>query len=179
MDEERVQEFLDELQQGSWLREAKAGWRLLLKHLRDRGIVPVRQVEVDETPCCRLEREFARYLVEQRNLSQKSVQLYLAPVHCFLSDRFGPGPLSLSELTVRDVTQFVLSCYRPGARCSNFSLVSALRNFLRFLFLRGDLAIDLAGAVPTAARWRLSGLPKALPAEQIEQMLAGCERSRP
>jgi site-specific recombinase XerD len=179
LDEERVQEFLDELQQGRWLREAKAGWRLLLKHLRDRGIVPVRRVEVDETPCCRLEREFARYLVEQRGLSQKSVQLYLAPVHCFLSDRFGPGPLSLSELTVRDVTQFVLRCYRPGARCSNFSLVSALRSFLQFLHLKGDLATDLAGAVPAAACWRLSEIPKSLPAEQVEQLLAQCDRSCP
>lgn len=179
LDEEKIQEFRNELQQGQWLREVKAGWRLLLKHLRDRGIVPVRQVEVDETPCCRLEREFARYLVEQRSLSQKSVQIYLAPVHCFLSDRFGSGPLSLSELTVRDVTRFVLRCCGPEARCSNFSLASALRNFLRFLYLRGDLAVDLAGAVPTAARWRLSELPKALPAEQVEQMLAGCDRSRP
>lgn len=179
LDEDRVREFLGELQRGHWLRDAKAGWTLLLRHLRDRGIVPVRRVEVEETPCYLLEHEFALYLVDQRGLSQKSVQLYLAQVHAFLSERFGSGPLALSELTARDVTRFVLRSYRPEDGRSPFALVPALRNFFRFLHWRGDLAIDLAGAVPSASRWRLSGVPKSLAAEQVDQMLAGCDRSRP
>lgn len=179
LNEERVREFLDELQRGRWLRSAKAGWTLLLRHLRDCGIVPVRRVEVEETPCHLLEHEFALYLVDQRGLSQKSVQLYLAQVHAFLGERFGSAPLVLSELTTRDVTRFVLRYCRPEERRSPFALVPALRNFFRFLHWRGDLAIDLAGAVPSASRWRFSGVPKSLAAEQVEQMLAGCDRSRP
>ncbi|HVT57846.1 MAG TPA: site-specific integrase [Thermoanaerobaculia bacterium] len=178
LDEKTIHEFLDQLQQGFWLRDAKAGWRLLLKQLRDRGIVPLPQGEMDETPCCRLQREFARYLVEQRGLAPKSVQLYLAQTQAFLNERFGPGPLALSELTARDVTQFVLRRCRPNGR-GDFALAPALRNFFRFLRLRGDLAIDLAGAVPAAARWRLSGLPKSLPAQQVELVLAGCDRNSP
>ncbi len=179
LNEDRVREFLDQLRRGRWLREAKAGWRLLLKHLRDRGLVPLRQEEVEEADCYRLECEFARYLVEQRGLARKSVQLYLAPVHGFLCERFGPGPLSLSELTAGDVTRFVIRSCHSTAKGSASVLVPALRSFLRFLHLRGDLAIDFAAAVPSAARWRLSGLPKSLPAEQVEQLLAACDRNRP
>lgn len=179
LNEERVREFLGELKRGPWLREAKAGWRLLLKHLRDQGVLSAPNVEMDETPCQLLERRFARYLVEQRGLAQKSVQLYLAQVHGFLFERFGLGPLSLSELTARDVTQFVLRSCQPGAERSGFALVPALRSFLRFLHLHGDLATDLSGAVPATARWRLSEIPKALPAEQVEQLLAKCDRSHP
>ena len=179
LEEERIRQFLDELQQGAWLRSAKTGWRLLLKLLRDHGIVPLRPVEVEETPCLRLECAFARYLSEQRGLAPKSVQLYLAQAHAFLGERFGSGPLALSELTARDVTQFVLSHCRPQDRHCDFALVPALRNFFRFLHLRGDLAIDLAEAIPAVARWRLSGLPKSLPTEQVELVLAGCNRSCP
>jgi len=178
LDEERIGEFLDELRRGRWLRSARAGWTLLLRHLRDRGVVPMRQVEVEDTPCHRLEHEFALYLTDQRGLSQKSVQLYLAQVHAFLGERFGSGPLALSELTAEDVTRFVLRCYRPEGGRSPFALVPALRNFFRFLHGRGDLTIDLAGVVPSAPRWRLSAVPKSLAAEQVEQMLAGCDRSR-
>jgi hypothetical protein len=153
LDEGVIRQFLDGLPQGAWLRNAKAGWQALLKELRDHGLVPIRPVEMEDTPRSRLERDFARYLVEQRGLAPKSVQLYLAQAHAFLSERFGPGPLALSELTARDVNQFVLRSCRPHGR-GRFVLVPALRHFFRFLRLRGDLVIDLAGAIPTAARPR-------------------------
>ena len=58
-------------------------------------------------------------------------------------------------------------------------MVTALRSFLRFLHQRGDITVDLAGAVPPVMHWRLSGLPKSLPAEQVESMLASCDQSTP
>ncbi|WP_292502587.1 site-specific integrase [Mesorhizobium sp.] len=58
-------------------------------------------------------------------------------------------------------------------------MVTALRSFLRFLQQRGLLATDLAVAVPGIAGWRLAHLPKALPAEQVERLLASCDRRTP
>jgi len=57
--------------------------------------------------------------------------------------------------------------------------VSALRVFLRFVFLRGDLPVDLSVAVPKVARWRLSTLPKALEQEHVEPLLRSCDLSSP
>ena len=55
-------------------------------------------------------------------------------------------------------------------------MVTALRSFLRYLRHQGRIATDLAAAVPGVAAWRLSGLPKFLPIDQIQRILKSCNR---
>lgn len=52
---------------------------------------------------------------------------------------------------------------------------TALRSLLRFWHLQGVIGSSLVGAVPTAANWKLSGLPKYLSGEQVAMMLASCD----
>jgi integrase len=54
--------------------------------------------------------------------------------------------------------------------------LTALRSFLRFLYLRGQIAVSLADHVPKVAGWRLSEPPKWLSADAIERTLACCDR---
>ncbi len=180
LDEQRIGEFLKQLaQQRVWIRHTRAVLFLLLGHLRVAGILPMPVVEVDDTPIGQMEREFARYLVEQRGLSPTTVQRQMPLIRWFLGERFGAGPLLLGELAVADVTRLVLRCCRPGTTRRGEAIVTALRSFFRFLRLRGDLTIDLAAAVPRAAYWRLSGLPKSLPAGQVQRLVESCDRGRP
>src|SRR5437870_7033354 len=46
--------------------------------------------------------------------------------------------------------------------------------FLRFLIAIGRCTPGLEQALPTIAHWRLAYLPRYLPAESIEQVLASC-----
>lgn len=55
-------------------------------------------------------------------------------------------------------------------------MVTALRSFFGFLRQRGDITSDLAGAIPTVANWRLTGLPLSLAPEQVEALLASCDQ---
>jgi site-specific recombinase XerD len=57
------------------------------------------------------------------------------------------------------------------------TIVNALRSFFRYLSQRGEIAIDLATAVPTVARWQFSEIPKFLQPEQVKQILESCDRS--
>ncbi len=174
LDEGRVAEFLEEpAQRRVWVQGSKAVLPLLLEHLRTRGILNIPEVELPDTPLGRVEREFVRYLVEQRGVSQLTVDRYLLPVRRFLGQRFGKGPLLLSELSAADVTQFILRS--GGARSSQ----GALRCFFRFLHLSGQVACNLAGAVLRTAHWRLSEVPNSLPAEQVKRLLESCDRSVP
>ena len=43
---------------------------------------------------------------------------------------------------------------------------------------RASIERSLVGAVPSAASWRLSGLPRALEPEQVDALLASCDRRR-
>jgi len=56
---------------------------------------------------------------------------------------------------------------------------SALRSFLGFLYLLGQLRAPLAASVPTVAAWRLSELPQFLEPRQVQQLLQSCDRGNP
>jgi site-specific recombinase XerD len=56
-------------------------------------------------------------------------------------------------------------------------MATALRSFLRFLFLRGETTTDLSRAIPTVRRWRLSSVPQHLPPRDVERLLRACDRS--
>lgn len=177
LDEQKNAEFLaDPAQRRTWVQRSKAVLRLLLDHLRGGGILGMAEMKLQDTALDRIEREFAQYLTEQRGVSQATVKRYLLPVRCFLGERFGTGPFLLCELNAADVSRFILGSSRIGGTRSH---PGALRSFFRFLRLSGQTPLDLAGAVLPAAHWRLSGVPKSLPAEQVEQLLESCDRSCP
>src|SRR5215211_2932706 len=60
----------------------------------------------------------------------------------------------------------------PSSTSSSFNM----RSLLRFLHITGVIEAPLAAAVPSMASWKLTGLPKALPGEQVTALLASCER---
>ena len=55
-------------------------------------------------------------------------------------------------------------------------MTTALRSFLRFARYRGDIDKDLAACIPAVANWKQSTLPRALPPEQVEQVLNSVDR---
>jgi integrase len=59
------------------------------------------------------------------------------------------------------------------------TLVQAIRMFLRFLIATGRCAPGLEHALPTIAHWRLASLPKYLPTETVEHVLACCDQATP
>jgi site-specific recombinase XerC len=84
--------------------------------------------------------------------------------------------LHFKQITAADITVFV---QRQAALVTSKRaqlVVTALRSFLRYLFLRGMVAIDLAMCVPTIATWSLSNVPRFLAGEQIQKILASCDK---
>ena len=55
------------------------------------------------------------------------------------------------------------------------TVVTAVRMFLRFLIAVGRCHPGLEHALPTIAHWRLSSLPRYLPAEAVERVLRSCD----
>jgi integrase/recombinase XerD len=118
--------------------------------------------------------EFRTWLGRERGLSPVSVRCYSKQAKYFLAAVGGPG--AVSGLDAARVTAFVVSHSRDRNAWSAKAMVTSLRAFLRFAHATGRTAVPLAGAVPAVASWRLSALPRGLPAAEIEQLLAGCDR---
>jgi integrase/recombinase XerD len=85
--------------------------------------------------------------------------------------------LDLAELMAADVVAFVVDRCPAQSRGAAKMTVTALRSLLGFLHLRGIVSAPLAEAVPSTASWRLSGLPRALEPEQLQALLACCDRT--
>lgn len=120
--------------------------------------------------------QFQQYLRQERSLSEATVINYTPVARSFLSERFPKGAVHCQQITAADITAFV---QRQATRVTSKRaplVVTALRSFLRYLFHRGILAIDLATCVPTIATWSLSKVPRFLAGEQIQKILGSCDR---
>lgn len=178
LDEERVEGFLRTHKQRY---VAERGHRqtteLLLHHLRQLGVISGQPQARPDHPLDRITGDYAQFLLEQRGVSQRTVDNYLQIIRPFLERRFGRGRVSLAKLCIEDVTHFIVrhsSVVWPG-RVQLTTTV--LRSFLGFLTQRGKIKTNLAASVPAAANWRLRELPQFLEPTQVEKLLASCDRS--
>jgi len=149
--------------------------RLLHLLLRQR-VIPEPSLPA-ATPAEQLREEFGLYLRQERALASITVRHYLSFVAEFLAERFGVGPVDLAILCAADVTGFVRRRAISMKSKRVQLMTTALRSFLRFARYRGDLRTDLAACVPSVANYSLSTIPRALPPEQTERVLASCKRN--
>ena len=156
-------------------------WRALgplVVYLRGLGVIPDLAVSAD-TPVERLVDDYRGYLFRERGLTAGSVAHWERVARLFLAERSEPLQDALWRLTTGEVTGFVVARCAAG-RCSGSTakiLTGGLRSLLRYLHVVGFTAIPLAQAVPRAAGWRLSSLPRALETDQVTRLLEGCDRT--
>lgn len=149
----------------------------LLGYLRALGVAPAAQRAQPDTPAEQLLERFGEYLTIERGVAAGTVVDYVHAVRPFLAAIGGDGELGLQRLTAADVTEFVVARCPRQSRGAAKMTVTALRSLLGFLHVEGLIARSLVGAVPSAASWRLSGLPRALEPEQVRRLLDSCDRS--
>ena len=149
----------------------------LLGYLRGLGVAPAAAAEGPGTPAEVLLGRFGEYLALERGLAAGTVWDYVHAVRPFLVAVYGDGDLDLWGLSAAEVTAFVVARCPGQARGSAKLTVTALRSLLGFMHVDGLIPRSLVGAVPSAASWRLSGLPRALEPDQVERLLGSCDRS--
>lgn len=176
LDEQWAEAFLrhrDRVRRGD-----AATCRELLDYLRERSrIPPVSSDRRIAGPLERIEQAYERFLVSERGLTSATVDNYLPTVRAFLLERFADEEVQLGVLVPQDANRFILHHAQRLSQSRAKLMVTALRSFLRFMHQRGDIAVDLAGAVLPVMHWRLTALPKSLAPEQVESLLASCERT--
>lgn len=146
------------------------GLTCILEHLRRvAGAPPAEVARVCTANEARL-GAYREYLERERQLKPGTVDFYLRVAREVL-----PANGDLDALTARSVTEVVVAASgRYGTSMTKY-LVTALRVLLRYLFVRGELAHDLTGAVPSVAGWRLSALPRDLEPSVVGRLLKACD----
>ncbi len=177
LDAGRVEAFLADCRASGytcWL--SGRGLAPLLGYLRGLGVVPGPACDPPATAAELLLERYRGYLAGERGLAASTIGYYGSEARLFLGRAAGTDLSGLAGLTAAGVRDFVAAECRGRSTGSAKIVVTALRSLLRFLLAEGLITANLAGAVPAVAGWRGGGLPKALPAGQVEAMLASCDR---
>jgi len=154
--------------------------RPLLGYLRRHGVTPDAVEPAPTSPAEVLLARYREYLTGERGLSGPVARAYLHWVSPFVEDNIDAGGnVGFETLTAGDFTRFLATHLPVLSRKSAQMTACALRSFLRFLHREHLTTLPLADAVPAVAHRRLTGLPQALTASQVESLLDACDRSTP
>jgi site-specific recombinase XerD len=112
---------------------------------------------------------------EQRGTCDVTLENYGRHIRELLT-RVGEEPGKLDARTLRE---FVLEGGQTCGWATAKTRTTALRMFLRFLIAEGHCASGLDGAIPVLAHWRLASLPRYLPEDDVERLIASCDLTSP
>ena len=175
--ESRLAEFVEERRKQGYAKGQTANGmvRVLTAFLRDAGAIPAEVPRVPVTPDEELLESFTTYLREERGLAARTIHWCRYVAGAFLaSQHLGEdGPRSISA---KDVDAFMRAESEKRGALSLNSVATSLRAFLRFLYLAEHTPTALAAAVPWSPCWRTSGITLALAVEEVEKLLASCDR---
>ncbi len=150
------------------------GVKPLLAFLDAMGLA--REEPVELSPVDALLARFTVWLERERHLAPLSVATYVSCARPLMERLAVADRVELERLDSGAVRRFVVDvCPRQGPASAKLTVV-ALRQLLTFLYLDGVLDRPLAGAVPSVAGRRLSGLPKGLARGELDRMLDACDR---
>jgi integrase/recombinase XerD len=145
------------------------GARLFLRHSQGVDTAIIRMPNPADSKPLLLET-FCRWMREHRGTSELTLYNYSLPIQELIR-RLGDDP---GKLNAKRLRKFVLTQSRGVGWATAKRCTTALRMFLRFLIAEGRCRAGLLGAIPTLAHWRLSSLPRYLPPEAVERLIATC-----
>jgi hypothetical protein len=158
-------------------RQAKrAALVRLFVMLRKDGCIAAAKVS-PPSPAQQLLGAFEHYLSDELGFVKTTVAGYVATAGQFLRTTFGEDLANVAKLDARAVVTFVQRYANDHGRANAQYVTRALRSFFRFLRHRGvryNVTTDLASAVSRVAFWSLAGLPKHLPPDGVDRVLAKC-----
>jgi site-specific recombinase XerD len=147
---------------------------MFLTYLRDVQIIPAPALnEAVQDPV--LLSAFSQWMRQQRGTCAATLSNYSHHIRELLS-QLGEVP---SRWDVHYLRAFVLEKSRGSGWAATKTCTTALRMFVRFLIADGHCAVGFEAAIPTVAHWRLAALPRYLQPDEVERLIASCDRTSP
>ena len=160
-------------------KESKKCLRLLMAFLRQRGIVPERKPEPHRQPSPAIIEEYLQFLRDQRGTGASTAEQHQHHIESLLKALGRRTVKELQGLSAAELQRFITRRAAELSRSGRKVLCSAIRSFLRFLYIRGYTAVDLVSSVPVIPSFKLERLPMAVSTEAIQRILAAIDRSTP
>lgn len=150
----------------------------VLQYLHQEHLIPAAHA-AETTPLQVLLKQYERFLAERRNLAPRTIGEQVRTAQRFM-ESWVEGvdqAWSLELLTAREPRTFLLEETQRLSSGAAKNVLQALRSFLRFCYQTGRISHDIAMTLPPVASWHATRLPPIVPSDDIESMLARCDRS--
>jgi len=178
LNEQCMEEFVDTERHDDRYRRGVYSTALqLLAHLRDGGVVPTPEPARDDSPTAVLLSHYEGYLRRERAVAESTIEGYGRFVRAFVDECLSGDNTNPDSLRPDDVRDFLLTRVRRMVPKHVQYMGTALRSFLRYLFLLGETTTDLSLTIPMVRQWRLSGVPRYMPTREVERLLRACDRA--
>jgi integrase len=119
---------------------------------------------------------YGTFLREQRGLSPRVIAERVRIVERFIQHM---GGVPASSLTPSMIDAFMLKEGKRRSRRGIGGITDAVRSFLRYLFLSGEIATDLAPRVITPKLYRLESIPLGMPWPEAIRLLDSVDQQTP
>jgi site-specific recombinase XerD len=151
--------------------------RRFLSYLADQGVVARRSNNLQPQRAAFIpsQIEFVHWMRQHRGVSAQTIDRHIRTLAVLL-------PVLGSNVSQYDAAAIRRAiCAQAQRYCAATArtFANALRVYLRFLAAHGQCRPGLDQAVPLIPQWRLSALPKYLPAKDIERVIASCDLRKP
>lgn len=144
--------------------------RRFLRFLRDRGVIRACEISSPHAETSWV-GEFQEWMLKHRGVRHSTLRAYTRVVGD-LVDALGEGSEAYRAEKIRT---FVMERIAQHGLSKAQQIVTSTRMFLRFLASTKKTPESLVASVPTIARWKLSSLPRFLPAAEIEKVIVACD----
>lgn len=151
------------------------GTRLFLKYLRDRGISTRLPVTSSAAGDSTLLSRYCEWMRLQRGTCDATLWRHRRYVRELLA-QLGEVP---SQWEAHGLRAYVSNRSRRCSPATLQSCAAAVRIFVRFLIADGQCTVGLDAAIPRVAQWRLAVLPRSLPPDDVERVIASCNLASP
>ena len=121
--------------------------------------------------------EYLDFLCIHRGLAKRTICFRKNDIISFLTSlRLKNDPEDIGRISVRAIHDYVIKTAKLMNRPSRRHLVASIRSFLKFCHLRGYVQRDITEAVPTIGTMKLGSVPRGIPWESVEKILAVPDR---
>lgn len=139
-------------------------------------VPPWKLIERRPQPVTAVLRDYAAHLRQHRGNPEVTIRKKLDQVGKLL-DHLNRSGKSLRQLSLHDIDAFLIACARRYARSTTADIASTVRSFSRFLLFSGRTHTDLADAVISPVQPRFERPRRALPWEDVQQLLRAVDTS--
>lgn len=146
------------------------GARVFLRHLQEVAVIPAADAEAAPT-MPPLFMEFCEWMRQHHGVQEATLNTYRRTIVDALQ-ALGSNPRHFDAAGLRT---FVLDRASRHGSCQAKVVITALRAFIRYLIAQNQCQVGLDASIPTTAGWRLSALPRYVPAADVERILATCD----